>query len=856
MLTVFTSIANCIHEICDNPSVKSILAGIVVAILSLFGFHSAGAHQAAVPPTTQAAAAAATQEIGTTTTATSTVATTTTPVGITATTIVNNYISQPVVERVVATTTSGVSEVELDTKLNQLENKLTSLYYSWTGSQGGSSAPASSVSNSIAAGGYWNAIAGSQKIDNLSGVTISNSTIDTASIPDLSKSYLSISSTSSARSTLGLSYASSADINNNINIATWGDSLTAGTGATTDTAYPADLAKLSGYSVYNGGVGGQTSTQIEARMVADTSKQSWPTIIWAGRNNISSPSTVEADIASMVSALQSAGNSNFIILSVINGTNEPSGSTNYDEIKSINDSLSSTYGAHYLDVREYLVQTGLSAEGIATTSQDAIDYANDAPPTSLRASGDTLHLNQYGYNVVAQYVYQHIALLQNSASVVTTNDIADLFGSPSSIGSVTPAPGSFTALTGGASNASFDISAGSWSNKNITISPNTSGATYLNWNGGTGGVQFGNGAGSAVGVIKSNGNMGVGTTTPVSALTVNGDITPSASSDNLGNSSYKWNAVYATNGTIQTSDERLKKNIESLDASSSLSEVLALNPVSFNWKDETAGISTQLGFIAQEVQPILPETVVTGDDASSTLGLRYTEFIPVVVSAVQTMYRDLATLEQTVAGFAQSFTSAVGNFGRLTASNELCVGSTCVTPSQFQAMVAASAQGTSANTGGGSTANVGDASSTPPVIQINGNNPAYVTIGSSYADLGATITGPQADLNLGIKTFLNGKLVSDITLDTTAVATDTIDYVVTDQNGLTSTSTRAVIIQASDAPSIISADDTASSTGSTATSTYPTTQDGTSTATAASSEAQDNQTEQPAVTSTATSTPQ
>jgi hypothetical protein len=67
---------------------------------------------------------------------------------------------------------------------------------------------------------------------------------------------------------------------------------------------------------------------------------------------------------------------------------------------------------------------------------------------------------------------------------------------------------------------------------------------------------------------------------------------------------------------------------------------------------------------------------------------------------------------------------------------------------------------------------------------------------SSYSDLGATITGPQADLNLGITTYLNGALVSDIVLDTSAAATDTIDYVATDQNGLSATSTRTVIIQA------------------------------------------------------------
>jgi hypothetical protein len=42
---------------------------------------------------------------------------------------------------------------------------------------------------------------------------------------------------------------------------------------------------------------------------------------------------------------------------------------------------------------------------------------------------------------------------------------------------------------------------------------------------------------------------------------------------------------------------------------------------------------------------------------------------------------------------------------------------------------------------------------TPPIIAITGDNPAALHVGDSYADLGATITGPQADLNLGITTL-------------------------------------------------------------------------------------------------------
>ena len=39
----------------------------------------------------------------------------------------------------------------------------------------------------------------------------------------------------------------------------------------------------------------------------------------------------------------------------------------------------------------------------------------------------------------------------------------------------------------------------------------------------------------------------------------------------------------------------------------------------------------------------------------------------------------------------------------------------------------------------------------PPVIAINGVNPATIHVGATYVDLGATITGPQSDLNLGTK---------------------------------------------------------------------------------------------------------
>ncbi len=82
-------------------------------------------------------------------------------------------------------------------------------------------------------------------------------------------------------------------------------------------------------------------------------------------------------------------------------------------------------------------------------------------------------------------------------------------------------------------------------------------------------------------------------------------------------------------------------------------------------------------------------------------------------------------------------------------------------------------------------------------------------------DLGATITGPKADLNLGIKTYLNGTLTSNIVIDTTEAATDTIQYVATDTAGLAATSTRTVLIEA--AASTATASSTEATTSATST---------------------------------------
>ena len=224
---------------------------------------------------------------------------------------------------------------------------------------------------------------------------------------------VNVGDATTTRSNLGLAYASVSQINDNLgetDIAAWGDSITAGA---TSPSYPSVLSSISGYYVYNGGVSGQTSTQIAAHMLANPSMFSWPTIIWAGYNNYTATTTVEADIATMAAALTS---DHYIILSILNSPAQPSGSAGYNDIIQINNYLAATYGSHYLNVREYLVQDGLAAAGLTPTTQDLINISEDVPPDSLEFGGG-VHLNGTGNTVVADYIYQqNFTLLTSTAA--------------------------------------------------------------------------------------------------------------------------------------------------------------------------------------------------------------------------------------------------------------------------------------------------------------------------------------------------------------------------------------------------------------------------------------------------------
>ena len=93
-----------------------------------------------------------------------------------------------------------------------------------------------------------------------------------------------------------------------------------------------------------------------------------------------------------------------------------------------------------------------------------------------------------------------------------------------------------------------------------------------------------------------------------------------------------------------TSDERLKDNIEPIE--NALSDVCKLEGVSFNWKD-TGTKAT--GFIAQQVEPILPDLVNTSED-DGIKSVNYIGLIGHLVEAIKEQQAQIDELKQKLNG--------------------------------------------------------------------------------------------------------------------------------------------------------------------------------------------------------------
>jgi hypothetical protein len=91
----------------------------------------------------------------------------------------------------------------------------------------------------------------------------------------------------------------------------------------------------------------------------------------------------------------------------------------------------------------------------------------------------------------------------------------------------------------------------------------------------------------------------------------------------------------------QTSDERLKENIQTVSAA--LDKVMQLRGVSFDWRD---GPDSGLGVVAQEVEAVVPEMVHTGDDGYKSV--RYSQISALLIEAMKEQQAHIEALEAEV----------------------------------------------------------------------------------------------------------------------------------------------------------------------------------------------------------------
>jgi hypothetical protein len=246
----------------------------------------------------------------------------------------------------------------------------------------------------------------------------------------------------------------------------------------------------------------------------------------------------------------------------------------------------------------------------------------------------------------------------------------------------------------------------------------------------------------------STGNFGIGTTSPWRTLDVNGTVGFKGLTS-VGSNQTAYLCLSSNNEVVQdsttclASSRRFKQDIAPLDASSSLAEVLALTPVSFEYTPSYNGAlqsnpnfsGTFVGFIAEDVAKIDPRLITvdaTGPTPTAPHGVRYENITALLAGAVQDIasisgvFRDnlIAWLGSASNGINDLFAKNIYGdnvYAHQVTADKLCAKTSdgspvCVTGDQLKALLSGQGSaGTSAPESDttASTTRTTDATSTP-----------------------------------------------------------------------------------------------------------------------------------------------
>lgn len=331
------------------------------------------------------------------------------------------------------------------------------------------------------------------------------------------------------------------------------------------------------------------------------------------------------------------------------------------------------FGANYGTDMAFYTATTSGVNGTPamyiTGTNNRVGIKTGTPAYDLDVSGT----GRFTGDVLANGVTIGASDIRSSSNVLTlggTSEVVRIVGSTGNVGIGTSSPtaigsGYTTVGINGVNGAglTFNINGAS---ANSYIYTATDGFNFINV---SGSFLFYNGGAERM-RIENDGKVFIGTTTNNNLLifprTTNNVYVGNFDNDTISIATRLTSSgrlrvenlgtgLLYSNGAILTStnpsDSRLKENIT--DISWGLSEILKIRPVSYYWKDDKINQGLQYGFIAQEVQEIMPDLVKEfatkdGENDVIRLGLEKEGIYATLVKAIQELSAEVEQLKAKI----------------------------------------------------------------------------------------------------------------------------------------------------------------------------------------------------------------